>query len=248
VSTLGEHRRIWQEKPVLRAIYEDCYRRIVAECVPGLTLEVGGGTGNLKAFLPEVVSTDIQHAPWMDAVADAQRLPFRDVVFANIVMFDVLHHLERPARFLEEALRTLVPGGRVVVCEPAVTPVSWSFYTFLHPEPVRLGEDPLAEGELSPDRDPYDSNQAIPTRLFGRDRGRLEARLPGLRALEPSFFSLFAYPLSGGFRRWSLLPRGLVGPLLGLERRLEPVFGRAAGFRLLGVIEKSLSAGQTPSG
>ncbi len=234
---LHEHQVIWQRKPVLRQIYEDCYRRIAARCRPGPTLEIGGGVGNLKSFIPEVVTTDIQSAEWLDLVADAHRLPFANDAFANIVMFDVLHHLERPRLFLQEAIRVIRCGGRLVVCEPAITPVSYLFYKFLHPEPVLLAADPLAEGGLSSDRDPYDANQAIPTRLFGRDRARLERLFPDLRIGERVLFSLFAYPLSGGFRSWSALPAGWVGPLLRLEDRLLPLLGRVMAFRLLGVID-----------
>jgi SAM-dependent methyltransferase len=237
--TLDRHRAIWQAKPVLRAVYEDCYRRIVAACADGgRTLEIGGGTGNLKAYLPGILTADIQFAPWLDLVADAHCLPFADRSFRNLVLFDVLHHLERPRLFLEEAARVLEPGGRIVACEPAITPLSYLFYKFLHPEEVRLGDDPLAAGGLSADRDPYDSNQAIPTRLFGRDRRHLEALVPALRAVACVKFSFLAYPLSGGFRPWSALPAALAAPLLKLERAIEPAFGPIAAFRLLGVIER----------
>ena len=58
-----------------------------------------------------VVATDIQFAPWLDCVADAQRLPLADATAANIVMIDVLHHLEFPVVFFREAARVLRPGG-----------------------------------------------------------------------------------------------------------------------------------------
>ncbi|MFI4987752.1 MAG: class I SAM-dependent methyltransferase, partial [Alphaproteobacteria bacterium] len=204
---LAAHRALWQAKPGLRAVYEDCYRRIVARCASGgRTLEIGGGTGNLKAYRADIVASDIQFAPWLDLVADAHRLPLAPASLRNLVLFDVLHHLERPRLFLAEAARVLESGGRLVVCEPAVTPLSYPFYRFLHSEPVRLGDDPLDEGALSPARDPYDSNQAIPTRLFGRDRARLEALVPQLKVIACQRFGFFAYPLSGGFRPWSALP------------------------------------------
>ena len=236
---LAEHCARWQAKPVLRAVYEDCYRRIIAHCAPGgRTLEIGGGTGNLKAFLPGILSADIQFAPWLDLVADAHRLPFAAESIRNLVLFDVLHHLERPRLFLGEAARVLEPGGRVVACEPAITPLSYPFYRLFHHEPVRLAEDPLADGALSPMRDPYESNQAIPTRLFGRDRARLEALVPALKLVACERFGLLAYPLSGGFQPWSALPVPLAAPLLRLERRLEPRLGPLMGFRLLGVLER----------
>lgn len=231
-------RAAWETKLVLREIYHDLYRRMAAQCRPGRTLEIGGGSGNLKRFLPEVVATDIQAAPWLDAVTDAHFLPFAGASFDNVVMFDVLHHLARPRLFLAEAQRVLRPGGRLVMVEPAITPVSFAFFKLLHPEPVRMDEDPLADGPPPPDRDPYDSNQAIPTLLFGRHRARLERAFPALRVARVERLSMFGYPLSGGFRPWSLLPQGAVKPLLRLEDALAPVLGPLMAFRLLAVMER----------
>jgi SAM-dependent methyltransferase len=208
------------------------------QCRPGLVLEIGGGSGNFKQFAPRVVSTDIQWAEWIDAVADAQTLPFGDGTFDDIVMVDVLHHLEAPRRFLEEAQRVLRPRGRLVLVEPAITPLSWIAYRFFHHEPVRLDQDPLAEATPDPHRDPYDSNSAIPTLLFGRAQARLARVCPGLVVRDVRLFSLVAYPLSGGFRSWSLLPRALVRPVLRLDRALERVLGRLMAFRLLAIVEK----------
>ena len=61
--------------------------------------------------------------------------------------------------------------------------------------------------------------------------------MPGFRVCEVKLFSLLAYPLSGGFRSWSMLPVSFVNPLLRWEERLLPFLGRVAAFRLLGVIE-----------
>ena len=88
-------------------------------------------------------------------------------------------------------------------------------------------------GVTDPNRDPYDSNQAIPTLIATRDRARFHALAPEFILAEQHWFSFLAYPLSGGFKPWSLIPDGLARPLLGLERVLEKPLGRAFGFRLL---------------
>jgi SAM-dependent methyltransferase len=235
---IADQARQWRNKPVLRKIYGDLYRRMAAACVPGRILEVGGGSGGFKEFAPDCISSDLLFAPWLDIVADAQCLPFAAKSMANIVLFDVLHHLPFPRRFLAEAARVLQPGGRIVFVEPAITPLSWPFYRFLHQEPVRLGVDPLSAETPLCSTDAFDSNQAVPTLLTGRCRAALERTFPELALHSLERLSLFAYPLSGGFKLWSLVPPAAVDGLLALERRIEPLLGAIMGFRLLAVIEK----------
>lgn len=238
-STLLTHRALWETKPGLRAIYHDYYRRMAARTRPGRTLEIGAGTGWLRACLKNVILSDVQPAPWLDLVADAQRLPFRSESLDNIVMLDVLHHIEVPTLFFAEAERVLKPGGRLVMIEPGITPLSRLVFRLFHDEPVDLGADPLAEGAPTLGRDPYDSNQAIPTLLFGRALARFERRFPRLKLMERQRLSLFAYPLSGGFRRFGLIPAGLVPPLLRIEDALMPLLGPLMAFRLLVAIERT---------
>jgi SAM-dependent methyltransferase len=237
---LSQYLDIWQRKPVLRQIYSSYYRRILAASKPGRILEIGSGSGNfLQGQLSPVVRTDILPASWLSAVCDAQQLPFANASFDSIVMVDVLHHIERPIRFFREAERVLKPGGRFVCVEPAITPLSWPFFHFLHPEPVDLSADPLLDGPLDPKRDPYDSNQAIPTLLVGRQQERFRTMFPSLRLVSATRFDFFAYPLSGGFRAWSLLPNRAIDSIIRLESYLEKPLGRLMAFRLLSVYEKS---------
>jgi len=237
--TPEQFRAVWEAKPALRAVYGDYYRRIGQALAdgPGPVVEVGAGSGNLAHAVPGVLATDIVPAPWLDLVLDAQDLPFADATVANLVGVDVLHHVEYPRRFLVEAQRVLRPGGRVVLVEPGITPLSRLVFKLGHPEPVDMEADPLADGRPSASKHPMESNQATPTLLARRYRGRLHQELPGLRVVHHEFLSLLAYPLSGGFRPWSLLPAALVGPALRLEARL-PKLGPYLGFRLLLVVER----------
>jgi len=236
--TPAQFRAVWDAKPSLRAVYRDYYRRVEQWCRPGVIVELGAGSGNLKQRMPGLVATDIVTVPWLDAVADAHALPFGAGTVDSIVGIDVLHHVQYPVRFLAEAERVLKPGGRVVLMEPAITPVSRVVLGLGHPEPIDMRADPLAEGDPGPDKHPMDSNQALPTLLAGRHRARVERRVPDLRLLCREHLSLAVYPLSGGFRPWSLMPARLVDPLLGLEARVVPVLGRLMGFRLMLVYER----------
>jgi len=241
-NQLADHRSVWERKGVLRLVYDDFYDRIAAACRIGRTIEIGGGIGNLKRRLTEVVATDIQSAPWLDCVADAQRLPFADVCAANIVMVDVLHHLQFPLVFFREAARVLRPGGRVLMIEPAITWGSSLFYRLFHHEPVHTSAEILRDGSPDPRRDPYESNQAIPTLLVTRDRARFHRLFPALRIVSVQWFSLAAYPLSGGFQPWSLIGEDGARRLLRIERALEPMLGRLTGFRMLLIVEKAMGS------
>jgi SAM-dependent methyltransferase len=237
-EALWHYRATWERKPALRVIYNDFYDRIAAACVLGTIIEIGGGVGNLKERLADVITTDIQFAPWLDAVADAQHLPFGPCSVANIVMIDVLHHLEYPAAFFWEAQRVLRPGGRVVMVEPAITWGSTLFYRLIHPEPVRMSADILGEGQPDPRRDPYDSNQAIATLLVTRDRNRFHSLFPDLRIVRVDWFAFAAYGLSGGFKSWSLISENFARHLLQVERAIESAVGRVGAFRMMLVIDK----------
>jgi len=235
---LDRYSSIWDRKPVLKTIYNDYYDRIVGACVEGMTVEIGGGVGNLKQRLPNVVTTDIQPASWLDCVADAQRLPFGIGAVGNIVMVDVLHHIEHPGNFFRDAARTLKPGGRVIMVEPGVTWGSTLFFRLLHHEPVVMRADPLTEGEPDPSRDPYAANQAIPTLIATRDRDRFHRMFPELRLARVDWFSFASFPLSGGFRPWSLLTVGMARRLIAAENAIEKILGPLTATRMMMVVEK----------
>lgn len=236
-DVLYRHRTVWQQKPVLRRLYEDWYEDIVTWLVPGRTVELGGGTGNLKAHIPEVCCSDVTVLPWLDVVADAQRLPFFSQSLANLVLFDTLHHIENVSLFFDEALRTLRVGGRIIIMDPYLSWASWPIYRWMHPEPVDAREDPLILKPPQSHRRPFDANQAVATMLFERHRSRFLSRYPGFSIRHIRRTACIAYPLSGGFDHPSLLPEWLVSPMLRLERTLERA-GRFLAFRILVVIER----------
>jgi SAM-dependent methyltransferase len=236
VETLRDHERAWNERPLLRRIYRDWFALLASRLarVPGATLELGSGIGQLREFVPGLVTSDVEETPWADQVVDAARLPYGDAELANTLMLDVYHHLPQPAGFLDEARRTLAPGGRVVMLEPHVSPLSGLAYRFHH-ERLELDGDGFA-GSDSPD--PMDANLAQTTLAFFKQRDEYARRWPELPIVETQLLSFLVYPLSGGFTRRPLLPAALYRPLNAVERALTPALGRVAAFRSLVVLER----------
>jgi SAM-dependent methyltransferase len=238
------HRRIWEQKPVLRHVYKDeFFARLLTFRKPsGISVEVGAGPGFFKQFAAEVFSTDLIWCPWLDAIADAQQLPFRAGSVTNIFGLDMLHHLATPMTFLSEVSRILVPGGRLILVEPWITPFSYIIFRFLHQERCDLSETPWLSNQhrAIPAKMAFDGNQAIPYILFGpKHRSRTLSSLPDLKLLALEPFCLFAYLLSGGFKPMNLLPESLYPVLRKFERATSSLWRRIAALRVLLVLEKN---------
>ena len=234
------HRSQWEKKESIRLLYRDFHRRLLDCCPAGRVLDIGSGTAHIKHSRPDIVSTDILTFPGIDVVADAHRLPFSNECFSGVVMLDVLHHMERPIEFLREASRVLKAGGSLTMIEPAMTTVARRFYDHFHEEPVDMDADPFADVAINPERDPFDANQAIPTLLFATSEAcrRVEKVIPSLRVRSVKWLSLFAYPMSGGFQSWSLMPAALVRPLLAFEEKVPEAVRKHIAFRMIVVLER----------
>ncbi len=240
----AEHRRVWLRKSVLRRIYRDeFFARLLACCrKDGVSVEVGAGPGFFAEMLPGLISTDVVWSPWLSCVADARRLPFRSASVTNLVGLDVLHHVDEPMRFLADAERVLAAAGRLVLLEPWITPFSFFVWRYLHQERCDLEVRPLEMRRSAPgsEKRAFDGNSALPYLLFGPGNvARSLASLPRLQLVRVEPFCLFAYLLSLGFKRFSLLPERLYSAVARLERSTLPLWRDVAALRALIVLERS---------
>ncbi len=89
----------------------------------GPVLVLGGGAGLYAGHLPGYLSVDISLEAIRHAGADARRmvcgdiqaLPLRDESVAAVFSFNVLEHIHRPDRVMEEIDRVLMKGGTVLL-------------------------------------------------------------------------------------------------------------------------------------
>ena len=118
-----------------RALYEevegepahDVLRRLIAQRAPHRVLEVGGGPGELAAWMQSELDAEVAYvdlSPRMVELArergvaaqqgDVQELPFADASFDTVVAAWMLYHVPDLDRGLAEIARVLVPGGVLV--------------------------------------------------------------------------------------------------------------------------------------
>ena len=235
------NRLFWSKKPALRSVYSDFYSQIrdcICENTEGTSnVELGSGIGNIKAHIPDCITTDLFPNPGIDRVENAYSLSFNEGSVANLILFDVWHHLEYPANFLAEASRVLMPGGRLVIFDPAMSWTGRFVYGLFHHEPlgrhVRFSINPVELRE--PGRLPYFAAQSSAHRLLLRRE--VPELLDGWRLEEIKQMTSFAYLASGGFRGRQLYP-DLALPLVKMIDRVLGICPALFAARLLVVLSK----------
>jgi len=227
--TTATRREIVRRKALLRDVYREWYARL-REAVPpppGKVLELGSGAGFLREAVPDVLRSEVFVLPGLDLVLDGLDLPFAAGALRAILMTNVLHHLPRPGRFLDEAARCVRAGGVVAMVEPWNTTWSRWVYRRLHHEPF----EPAAEAWEARGAGPLSrANGALPWILFARDAARLAVEHPQWRVRRREPFMPVRYLVSGGISRRSLAP-GATAPLWrALEATLRPLRHHLAMF------------------
>lgn len=102
----------------------------------GWLLDGGGGTGRvsgqLRPMVGNVVVNDLSHRMLKQALAkpvdavrgETEQLPFADDCFERILVVDALHHFCDQQDAVQDLIRVLKPGGRLVIEEPDFNRIS----------------------------------------------------------------------------------------------------------------------------
>jgi len=214
--------RSWEQKSVLRQCYKRFHTLIAAHLSgfsEGVVAELGSGIGNIKETIPSCLRTDLFANPWLDQIENAYGLSFADQSVADLILFDVFHHLRYPGTALAEFKRVLKPSGRLHIFEPRISLLGRLVYGACHPEPIAFHTpiESLAPADWKPDRVDYYAAQGNATRIFVRKE--YPELLSDWRVVVREEFSALSYVLSGGYSKPQLYPTSWFNGI----RRLEGV-------------------------
>lgn len=229
-------REILKTKPQFLEWHKMIYRYMANNKAEGNNnIEVGSGSSFLQDFIPSLIKTNILHIKFNDLTCAAYCLPFKNNSIDNIILIDVLHHLDRPMDFFSEALRILKKGGRILLSDPYISLFSYSLWKYIHPENCNLKKIGFET------EDSYNpllcANSASLTLLVGRRYPYFKECFPKLKVVGKKYHTIMHYWLAGGYNFPSFVPEKLVKAVEELERILSPLGCLLASFIFV-VIEK----------
>jgi SAM-dependent methyltransferase len=228
---IEELRGLIRRKGLLGRFYLDAYRRareVLARCpATGLAVEMGSGGGFVKEVIPEMVTSDVLPYGGVDRVVDATAMPFDDGSVRLFFLLNVFHHIPDVERFLDEAVRCLVPGGRLFLVDQYPGWLAWWILKYAHHEPF---DDRTPDWGFRSTGPLSGANGALAWIVFERDRARFEERFPSLRLRRWAPGAPLAYWLAGGLRPVGLLPGAAYPAVAALDRLLVRRWPRAASF------------------
>ena len=231
----------WMKKPALRAAYAGFYEAIRSCIDPqlqGVVVELGSGMGNIKKFIPDCVTTDLFSNEGVDRLENAYLLSFPDCSVSHLILFDVWHHIEYPANALREFRRVLVPGGRVILCEPSMSIAGRLVYGRCHHEPLGFDvifSDRVTDLDIEHDTRYFAAQSSCHRLILQRELPNL---LDGWQVEEVRQIVSFAYWGSGGFRGPQIYPAAFL-QVISLIDKLLSILPSVFAARILATLKKS---------
>lgn len=206
--------------------------------VAGHRIELGAGTSFFKKCYSSVISTDVQPAPHLDRVIDAQEMDLEDQSVRTLFCINCFHHFAAPQKFFGEVLRVVKPGGGCIIIDPYFGALARVLYKRLFRSE---SYDPDAPNwSYCVDRVTHEKlpNQALSYVVFFRDRTKFTTMFPDLEmvctAILPNYLR---YLLSGGLNFRQVIP-SFLAPLLRKVELASPRLTRGLGLHHVVVIRR----------
>ena len=167
---------------------------------------------------------------------NCEALLFEDESYTSVFGMDVLHHIPRPFKALEEMKRVVCwnPDSRIILIEPYVSLFSYLPYRIFHDEKTSLLNikditQPLVN-EV-----PEDGNQTVPRWVFESKKGRLElAKIFSSEdfIIQTSYLSWLAFYLTRGLSNPSPIPAKVIRVFIDFERHIPQRVMKIIGSRM----------------
>ena len=165
-------------------------------------IEFGAGAGLSQFFLKDynLLVTDFCKSEWLCKKSiNAQDSGFEDESYDYIIMSNVIHHLDKPKMFFNEANRILKPGGKIIIIEPYSSLLFKLFMSIKAHEQISYATHPLSDiySFKNISKSDIDGNNAVGELLFKNHR-IFEDKCTDFEIIYKSFEECIIFINSGG--------------------------------------------------
>jgi SAM-dependent methyltransferase len=229
VERFGDIAPLISSKPALKRFYERVYNFYSAALVStpseGIVVELGAGASNFTTQQRKILKTDVIPYPTVDRVVDATKMPFGNAEVSAFLMCNTFHHIPDVEAFLAEAYRCLKRGGKIIMYDQFPGLISKPILKYAHHEPF---DDKTQDWKFQSAGPLSSANGALAWNVFFRDREKFRNLFPGLTIeLVETDLPTF-YWLSGGLKKWTVIPKSMIGFFESVDNlllRVSPNFG-----------------------
>jgi SAM-dependent methyltransferase len=224
-------------KPSLEAFYADAFRHfeavLHARKLSDTIIELGSGSRLIKDYLPNAKATDISFQKDLDLCLDGTKIELKSESVDAFFAMNVLHHIHDKFKFFDEVSRCLKPGGLLFIRDQHISLVSRLIFKYLHHEHFdesnniwKIESENLTE------------NGASAHVIFNKERQIFEEKWGDLEIIKIERVSAMYYWLSGGLKKWTMIPSSLTSPLISLDSRLAKLCPFLCSFTDIQIIKK----------
>ena len=204
-------------------------------------LEVGAGAAISDIFVQRsIYRTDILPFNEFDVFGHCsmENLPFKESQFDAVLAFDSIHHSEYPSRAILELLRVTREGGKIILVEPFVSPLSYLPYKMFHHEDTswdfrEKGSIELSSQNLNPEMGDQGVSRFIINQLSNWRSTNFPKLIVSITYLSP--FSFFA---TGGVSSPLKTPKIFVNFLIQVETLIPNFIMKFLASRVILTITK----------
>lgn len=204
-------------------------------------LEVGAGAAISNIFVSRnIVRTDILPFNEFNVLGNCamERLPFKDSSFDAVLAFDSIHHSEQPSKAIIELLRVIRKGGKIILVEPFVSPLSYLPYKIFHHEDTSWDFKEQGSIELSlRNLNPETGDQGVSRFIINQLSNWRTTNFSKL-TVSTTYLSPLSFFATGGVSRPLNTPKIIVNSLIQVEKLIPNFIMRFLASRVILTITK----------
>ena len=189
--------------------------------------ELGSGAAFSQFHLRQDIKvwhSDVEARPWLSFATDAMRLPFAAESLDFIIAVDTIHHLAKPAYFLDEVSRVLKVGGRLILKDVHASLLFRLVLKMMAHEGYAYDVDPLGREQACNDpSEAWSGNNALSDLLWAQ-KDQIHSQW-GLGTIHHRYSESLMLYCSGGVSARSPVPT-LPSWGLGLMQKLDNLLSR----------------------